>query len=168
LVKEIDITVEQDHQNGDDTRSEESSAPCESDQYLDQLQRLQAEFENYRKRNQRREEQLTDQIRSQVCKQLLPVIDDMERALAHAGGEEETIRSGLEMVHGNLMSILTGMGLEAIEAAGQLFDPRIHEAVMVDIDPRGRDEIVTEELQRGYLFKDRLLRPAKVKVTKGN
>ena len=168
MEKEIDIIVEPESRDEDISPDVETAPRCESDQYLDQLQRLQAEFENYRKRIQRREEGLTDEIRSEVCKQLLPVVDDMERALAHAGEEKQTIRSGLEMVYGNFISILTGMGLETIKAAGQPFDPQIHDAVMVDVDPRQEGEIVTEELQKGYLFKDRLLRPAKVKVTKGS
>lgn len=168
MEKEIEITVEQEPRDENDTLVEEAAARCESDRYIDQLQRLQAEFENYRKRVQRREEQLNDHIRAEVCKQLLPVLDDIERALAHARDETENIRSGLEMVHNNFLSILTRMGLKTIEAAGQPFDPEIHEAVMVDVDPREQGEIVTEELQRGYLFKDRLLRPAKVKVTKGS
>ena len=167
MVKEIDITVEQEPRAETIPRDDDTAPQCESDQYLDHLQRLQAEFENYRKRVQRREEGLTDEIRAEVCKQLLPVVDDMERTLTHAGQEEQTIRSGLEMVYGNFISILTRMGLEAIEATGQPFDPQIHDAVMVDIDPLLEDEIVTEELQKGYLFKDRLLRPARVKVTKG-
>ena len=168
MEKEIDITVEQEPQDENISRDDETAAACESDQYLDQLQRLQAEFENYRKRVHRREEQLNDEIRSEVCRELLPVMDDMERALAHAREETDTLRSGLEMVYRNFTSILTRMGLEAIDAIGQPFDPQIHEAVMVEVDPQGQDEIVTEELQKGYLFKQKLLRPAKVKVTKSN
>jgi molecular chaperone GrpE len=167
LEKEIDITVEQESQDENVPRDDETAAQCESDQYLDQLQRLQAEFENYRKRIQRREEQMTDEIRSEVCKQLLPVVDDMERALAHAG-EEEALRSGLEMIYDSFISILTTMGLEVIEATGRPFDPRIHEAVMVEVDPQAQGETVTEELQKGYLFQEKLLRPAKVKVTTGS
>ena len=168
MSKEIDITVEQEPREENISPDDEAAAQCESDQYLDHLQRLQAEFENYRKRVQRREQGLTDEIRAEVCKRLLPVVDDMERALAHAREEKESLRSGLEMVYGNFISILTGMGLETIEAAGQPFDPQIHEAVMVDVDPGEQGETVTEELQKGYLFKERLLRPAKVKVTTGS
>ena len=168
MEQEINITVEQEPQDESTSRDDETALQCESDRYLDQLQRLQAEFENYRKRIQRREEQQSNEIRSEVCKQLLPVVDDMERALAHAREGEDTIRSGLEMVYHHFISILTRMGLEAIEANGQPFDPQIHEAVMVDVNPRGQGEMVTEELQKGYLFGEKLLRPAKVKVTKSD
>jgi molecular chaperone GrpE len=167
LERNIDITVEEEHEDHTPSQDEVAARSCESDTYLDQLQRLQAEFENYRKRIQRREERLTDEVRGEVCKQLLPVVDDMERALAHSQEGPDTIRSGLELVYHNLISVLTRMGLKAIEASGQPFDPQIHEAVMVEVHPGGRDEIVIEELQKGYLFKERLLRPAKVKVAKG-
>ncbi len=167
MEKEIDIIVEQEPEDESISRDDETAPACESDQYLDQLQRLQAEFENYRKRIQRREDQLSDEVRSEVCRQLLPVVDDMERALAHADEEKDTLRSGLDLVYRNLITILTRMGLEAIGAEGQSFDPQIHEAIMVDADFQGQEEIVTEELQKGYLFKERLLRPAKVKVSTG-
>ncbi len=168
MEREIDITVEEEREEPSPSQDEEFPRTCESDTYLDQLQRLQAEFENYRKRIQRREEQLTDEVRGEMCKQLLPVMDDMERALAHSREDPSTIRSGLELVYGNLISLLTGIGLKAIETSGRPFDPQVHEAVMVVVDPAGRDEIVTEEFQKGYFFKDRLLRPARVKVSQGS
>jgi molecular chaperone GrpE len=166
LVKEIDITVEEEPQDENDTQVEETTLRCESDQYIDQLQRLQAEFENYRKRIQRREERLTDEIRAEICKQLLPVLDDMERALAHAQERPDTIGSGLQMIYDHFNSILTDMGLESIESSGRPFDPQIHDAVMVEVQPGTQGEIVSEVLQKGYIFKERLLRPAKVKVAK--
>jgi len=168
LEREIDITVEEEREDQSPSPDEDIPRSCDSDQYLDQLQRLQADFDNYRKRIQRREGQLTDEVRGEMCKQLLPVVDDMERALAHSREEPGTIRSGLELVYGNFISLLTGMGLKAIETSGQPFDPQVHEAVMVVVDPAGRDEIVTEELQKGYFFKDRLLRPARVTVSQGS
>jgi molecular chaperone GrpE len=183
LAKEIEITVLEDQiedpqtegvqtENGQtgpeapETHGE--NEPHKRDDYLDHLQRLQAEFANYRRRTEREREQLGDHVRGEVCRQLLPVLDDLERALTHSREDETSLRPGVELVYRNLKSTLESLGLKAIVSLEQSFDPQLHEAVMVQTDPDADEETVVEELQRGYTFKERLLRPARVKVAKAD
>jgi molecular chaperone GrpE len=147
-----------------DLENEESRA----EQYFDQLRRLQAEFDNYRKRVQREREHLEDDILGDFFKRLLPFLDDLERALEHSDADQEGLRDGIELVYKNLKSLMETSGLSTITAEGSPFDPHFHEAVMVDTDPAIQGEQVTALLQPGYLFREKLLRPAKVKVSKGS
>jgi molecular chaperone GrpE len=140
----------------------------ERDEYLDTLRRVQAEFENYRKRMIKEQTALVDRATEGLVEQLLPVLDSFELALKNvdaAGSEEiDSVRKGVELVYTELLGVLEKAGLSRIEAEGKPFDPNVHEAVMQD-DGEG-DPVVTDVLRTGYTLKGRVLRPAMVKVTR--
>jgi len=140
------------------------AADC--DAYLDHLRRLQAEFDNYRKRVQRDAEVHRLRAAEAVVESLLPVMDNMARALdAAARHEEGQLIAGLELVAGQLHATLEGHGLDEVPVeAGTLFDPNVHEAVLTQPSDDYEEGAVLQVLERGYLLHGRLLRPAKVIV----
>lgn len=138
---------------------------AERDELLDRLARLQAEFENARKRAAREQTEFREYAAADAIKPLLPVLDSFERALKTESGASE-FRSGVELIYKQLQDALARMGVQAIAAQGQPFDPQYHEAVQVVDTERVPDHHVVEELQRGYRFKERLLRPAMVVVAR--
>ena len=141
------------------------AADC--DRYLDHLQRLQAEFDNYRKRVQRDAEQHRLRAAEAVVESLLPVMDNMGRALdAAARHEEGQLIAGLELVAGQLHATLEGHGLDEVQVEpGTLFDPNVHEAVLTQASSDYEEGAVLQVMERGYLLHGRLLRPAKVIVS---
>jgi molecular chaperone GrpE len=141
------------------------AADCDS--YLDHLRRLQAEFDNYRKRVQRDAEQHRLRAAEAVVESLLPVMDNMGRALeAAARHEEGQLIAGLELVAGQLRATLEGHGLDEVPVEpGTLFDPTYHEAVLTQPSEEHDEGAVLQVLERGYLLHGRLLRPAKVIVS---
>lgn len=139
--------------------------------YLEQLLRLQAEFINYKKRIEREKFELSDYLKSELVSTLLPILDDFDRLLHHSNSSQSINESddtfkGVQLIYQNLLEILKKEGLKTIDSVGQKFDPRIHEALLIDTASNGDHEIVAEEWKKGYLFKERLLRPAQVKVAK--
>jgi molecular chaperone GrpE len=138
----------------------------ERDTLYDQLLRRQAEFDNYRKRVAREMTEFREQAEAELSLALLPVLDGLERALtAPADGPSvDEYRKGIELIHKQLLDILKRRGLKPIAALGQTFDPLVHHALERVETTERRDQEVVEELQRGYTFKHRLLRPALVKV----
>jgi molecular chaperone GrpE len=141
------------------------AADC--DTYLDHLRRLQAEFDNYRKRVQRDAEQHRLRAAEAVVESLLPIMDNMGRALdAAARHEEGQLIAGLELVAGQLHATLEGHGLDEVPVEpGTLFDPNVHEAVLTQASDDYDEGMVLQVLERGYLLHGRLLRPAKVIVS---
>jgi molecular chaperone GrpE len=139
------------------------------DQYYDRLLRKTAEFDNYRKRIERERVQQAEAAASDLLTELLPLVDDLERALnADAGSEgAEAYRRGVELIHQHLLELLRKRGVRPIEALGADFDPHFHQAVSHEPAEGRREGEVTEEFRRGYMLGDRLLRPAMVKVAKG-
>jgi len=139
----------------------------ERDMLLDRLARTQAEFDNARKRAAKEQQEFRDFATSDAIKSLLPVIDSFERALQvkSEGGE---FRSGIELIYKQLQDALAKLGVHAIPAKGEPFDPRFHEAIEMVETTDAPDHTVFDELQRGYKFKDRLLRPAMVRVAKNS
>lgn len=138
---------------------------AERDQYLDALQRLKAEFDNYRKRVDRDREAVRVAGVQELVSDLLPVIDNLERALEAApGAEVAQIVEGVAMVRGQLSGILTGRGVEAIEAEGKPFDPEVHDAVTQHPSHEHEEGAVMHVLERGYRIGDTIIRPAKVVV----
>jgi len=132
--------------------------------------RLQAEFENYRKRQQRDREEFNRQAKERVLAELPGIVDNLERALQHAGlagAAPETLAQGVELVCKQVQEVLTRFGAQPIVALGALFDPRLHEA-MARVETTGvpPDGTVTEEYRRGYLLDGKVLRPAMVAVAK--
>lgn len=141
---------------------------AERDQLFDRLARLQAEFENQRKRSAREQQEFRDYALANALASLLPVMDGLDLALKNSAGEKAEIRSGVELVRKQFADALAKLGLREIPAEGEPFDPQLHQAVeMVDTD-RVPDHHVLQELQRGYKLKDRLLRPAMVRVARNS
>jgi molecular chaperone GrpE len=144
------------------------AARAEAAGYLDDLQRLKAEFDNYRKRIVKEQTSLLERASASLLHRLLPVLDNFELAVASAEESREFDRmlKGIEMVFGELKEVLTAEGLTAIAAKGQSFDPNYHEAALtVDGDEDG-EPYVAEELRSGYTYKGRVLRPSMVKVAR--
>ncbi len=139
----------------------------ERDRYYDLLLRKTAEFDNYRKRTERERRDQTDHAAASLLLDLLPVVDDLERALeTDAGPEAEAYRQGVELILRQVQDLLKRRGVRPIESVGRDFDPHLHQAVTTDDGPGHRDGEVVEEFRRGYLLGERLLRPAMVKVAR--
>ncbi|MBV8051838.1 MAG: nucleotide exchange factor GrpE [Acidobacteriaceae bacterium] len=136
---------------------------AERDTLLDRLARLQADFENARKRANREQQEFRDYALADAIKTLLPTLDSFERAL-QSSREQSDLRSGVELIYKQLQDALAKLGLRAIPAKGERFDPHLHEAIEMVETTQAPDHQIVEELQRGYKLKDRLLRPAMVKV----
>ena len=143
--------------------TEEDALRAEIEELRDRSIRTLADFENYRKRAER---ERADQVKygvGEILQDLLPIVDNLERAL-EAGGSVEDLKTGLELIVRQTQDLLRQRGVEAVEAVGRPFDPTVHEAVMREEDPEVTEPTVTAELQRGYVLHDRLLRPAMVRV----
>ena len=138
----------------------------ERDNLHDRLLRQAAEFDNYRKRVDRERRDLSQMAAVDFVQELLPVIDDFERALQSDAPGAESYRQGLEIIHRALMEMLRKRGVTPIDAVGTPFDPQIHQAVAYEEAPDRRDGEVMEQFTRGYRLGDRLVRPAMVKVAK--
>jgi molecular chaperone GrpE len=138
------------------------------DDYYDRLLRKTAEFDNYRRRTDRERQQLAESAAADLIKDLLPLVDDLERALkADTGDGSSAIHRGVELIHKQLLETLRKRGVKPIEALGADFDPHFHQAVAYEPAEGRREGEVIEEFTRGYMLGDRLLRPAMVKVAKG-
>ncbi len=138
----------------------------ERDAVQDRLLRTAAEFDNYRKRMDRERRDLAEHTAGEAIKDLLPIIDNLERAL-QAAAQDDPLRKGVELIHKQMLEMLRKRGVTPIEALGADFDPNIHEAVTHEESDLHREGEVMAELQRGYKVGERLLRPAMVKVAKG-
>ena len=164
-----------DEPQNDDTETPaapaDSAAPPTPEQERDALQdrllRTAAEFDNYRKRVERERRDLSDAIAADVLAGLLPILDDLERALqVEAGSDASVYRQGVELIHGQLADLIRKRGATPIEALGTDFDPNVHEAVVHEESPGHREGEVIGEFRRGYMIGDRLLRASMVKVAK--
>jgi molecular chaperone GrpE len=137
----------------------------------DQLLRRQAEFENFRKRTERDREETRQRARADVMIELLPVVDNLERALSSLAGnnvaDADALSRGIELIYRQFTDTLLRLGLKSVEAVGEKFDPNVHEAVASEPSEDHKENTIIEEFQRGYKLGDRLLRPAKVKVASG-
>lgn len=129
--------------------------------------RVQADFDNFRRRTQKEKEELAQYATSKLVTELLPVLDNFERALVTAPGnaESEAFTKGINMIFRQLEGVLNSEGLTAMETVGQPFNPEYHQAIMQVESEEHEEGIVTEEVQKGYLLKDKVLRPAMVKVS---
>lgn len=179
-VENVEDTTSDSDNSSNDSSNEESSeetAVDPKDEEIQQLQlkaneneekylRLYAEFENYKRRIQK-ENQINATYKAQgVLTDILPSIDNIERALQIEGDDEsfKSLQKGVQMVHESLLRALKDNGLEEILAEGKEFDPNLHQAVVQDDNPDFKSGEVTQELQKGYKLKDRVLRPSMVKV----
>ena len=150
---------------GESSATELQKLKSERDALLDRLARAQAEFENARRRAAKEQQDFRDFATVDTIKSLLPVIDSFERALQVKSGPGD-FRGGIELIYKQLQDALAKLGVQAIPAKGEPFDPHYHEAVEMVETTAAPDHAVLDELQRGYKFKDRLLRPAMVRVAK--
>lgn len=148
-------------------RARLAEVEAERDAYLDQLQRARADYDNLNKRKTRELMEALDRGAASVVEGLLGVLDTFAMALEAARAtDDEQLSKGVEMVHGQLMGVLTEAGLEVVPGVGAPFSPEHHEALLHEADEDERDHpVVTEVLRTGYRFKGRVLRPASVKVT---
>jgi molecular chaperone GrpE len=151
--------------------SETEKLRAERDALLDRLARLQAEFDNARKRAVREQQDFREFAAADVIKNFLPILDSFERALK-AGGDSNSnsnsndFRNGIELIYRQFQDALQKIGVQPIVSVGQAFDPRVHEAVEMVDTSEVPDHHVLDELQRGYRYKERLLRPAMVRVAR--
>lgn len=179
-VENVEDTTSDSDNSSNDSSNEESSeetAVDPKDEEIQQLQlkaneneekylRLYAEFENYKRRIQKENETNKTYQSQRVLTDILPTIDNIERALQIEGDDEsfKSLQKGVQMVHESLLRALKDNGLEEIESEGQAFDPNFHQAVVQDDNPDFKSGDITQELQKGYKLKDRVLRPSMVKV----
>lgn len=130
----------------------------------DRLLRLQADFDNFRRRSAKEREEISAVVTQNFCKDMLPLLDNFERAMAAETKDVEAFQKGVEMIFTQFQEVLKKNGLEQIEAVGQKFDPNFHQAVMRVEDPEKEDDTVAQELQKGYMAKGRVIRPSMVQV----
>jgi molecular chaperone GrpE len=137
----------------------------DKEKLYDRFLRKQAEFENFRKRTEKEKQEFYDFALSNFIKELLPVLDGLDRGLyPHEGETIESYKKGMELILKHFRDVLSSVGLQPIRAIGTIFDPNYHQAVMREENSNLAENEIIEELQRGYTFKDRLLRPSMVKV----
>jgi molecular chaperone GrpE len=144
--------------------SEIEKLKSENAQYLDRLARLQAEFDNFRKRNMREQQDFREYALTDMLKQLLPILDSLDRATKVEGVSTDDLRSGVELIDRQFHDVLTRLGVEPIAAQGRPFDPSLHQAIQMVETEEVPDNHVIDELQRGYRLRDRVLRAAMVRV----
>lgn len=149
--------------SGPETELEKLKA--ERDSLLDRLARQQAEFENARRRTIKEQQEFRDYAAADALKSLLPVVDSLDRALQVKSDAEE-FRNGVDLIYKQLQTALAKLSVHPIASKGEPFDPHYHEAIEMVETTEAPDHQVVEELQRGYKYKDRLLRPAMVKVAR--
>ena len=149
----------------------EADAPAVSeverqrDEYLALAQRTQADFENYRRRAVRDVAAATTRAKSALVRELLPAVDNLERALAAAGEAEASLASGVRLVHADLVGMLRRNGVEAVEPAGERFDPTVHEAISTRPADGAEPGLVVDVVEKGYRLGDAVIRPARVVVS---
>ncbi|WAH38536.1 nucleotide exchange factor GrpE [Alicyclobacillus dauci] len=157
-------TIEADAEvTADDAGQDPKDAEIESLQQ--QLLRVRADFDNFRRRTRQEKEELSQFATRKLLADLLPIVDNFDRALAAEDGADDQLRTGIEMVHRQLTQVLSQHGVEPMKAQGETFDPVRHEAVMQESVDGTEPNVVLQELQKGYMLHDKVLRPAMVKVS---
>src|SRR6056297_2054767 len=160
---EEDITEEVMEERLDEIKQQLTEVTEEKDEYLNKLKRLKADFVNYRNRAKKEKQQIEVKTKIEFINSLLPVIDNFERALKSVDEDSEFL-SGVKMIHKQLIDVLKKEGLEIIDTEGEEFDPAYHEAVMQVESEEVESGHVVEEIQKGYMMEDKVVRPAMVKV----
>lgn len=144
-----------------------ADALSKCEEYLSLAQRVQADFDNFRRRNSAVRAEAYEEGKRDTVEKLLPVLDNIERALASAGEEESPLKSGVELVHRGLWETLQKLGVEVIDRAGEVFDPELENAVLQGTEEEGEPGTVCLVLQKGYRVGTRVIRHAMVKVVAG-
>jgi molecular chaperone GrpE len=142
-----------------------SALQAERDKYLDLAQRTQADFENYRKRAAKDAATAGERAKAGLVRELLPVIDNLERALATNNGDSGSVVEGVKLVHADLVGVLQRSGVEPFDPAGEPFDPTVHEALSTRPVDGTHPGIVVDVVEKGYKLNDTILRPARVVVS---
>jgi molecular chaperone GrpE len=170
-IQNTPVDVEHELAQGDASDDTVATQPSELEKlkaenahYLDRLARLQAEFDNFRKRNQREQQEFRDYALTETLKQLLPILDSLDRALNTEGVSPADFRAGVGLIDRQFHDVLTRLGVEPIAAEGQPFDPNQHQAIQMVETGEVPEHQVLDQLQRGYRLRDRVLRPAMVRV----
>lgn len=170
----VDDTPSRDGNGSRASLSSEPEAPAEQelhklkaerDSLFDRLARQQAELENFRKRTQKEQSEFREYLAGDFAKSLVPILDNFNLALK-ADGSAEDLRRGVDLIRKQMDEMLSKFGIQAIATKGRQFDPRQHEAIEIVETTAVPDNTILEELQRGYRIKDRLLRPARVRVAR--
>jgi molecular chaperone GrpE len=165
-VEEQEATQQDGAAQQSQAQDEIAKLQAEKAELFDRLARVQAEFDNYRKRQQREAEEFRHYAAAETIKTFLPILDNFNLALKQETGSVDDIRKGLELIRKQMEDALNRLGVLAIPAHGAEFDPHHHEAIeMVESEEHPENQVI-EELQRGYKLRDRLLRPAMVRVAK--
>lgn len=157
-----------DREGQADIEKELAKAKAEANEYLQLLQRTQADFENFRRRARQEREEILKYGACRLVENMLPVLDNFERALKAEGQDLESFLAGVSLIFRQLQDVLQKEGVKPIEAVGTEFDPTKHEAVMGVESPDHPDNTVVEEVQKGYYLHDKVIRPAMVKVAKNS
>lgn len=166
-IIDLDEEASQADEEAEESNDEITRLQTENEQLNDRLLRLQAEFENFKRRTEKERINLRKYQSQNIVEQLLPVLDNFERALQVEVSEEaKTMMEGIEMVYNQLVAALEAEEVKPIDTVNEPFDPNYHHAVMQTEDETIESNIVVEELQKGYLLKDKVIRPAMVKVNK--
>ena len=156
----VEESAETQEQAVDETEKLKAEIEEKKNQYL----RLQADFENFRRRTRQEKEELGNVVTQTILKDMLPLLDNFERALASDNKDSEGFHKGVEMIYNQFAEALKKNGLEYIETEGKKFDPNFHQAVMRVQNPDLEDETIAAELQKGYIVKGRVVRPSMVQV----
>ncbi len=169
-IEQMDETVEETVEvlDGDEVSQLKNDLALQQrlvEEHIERYKRLQADFENLRRRTRQEKEDLSMVIAQNILLDLLPVVDNFERALGSTGTQDAAqVLLGVEMIHRQFIQTLEKCGLTTVEALGQIFDPQKHEAVMRVEDESQADGTVVEELQKGYAVRGKVIRPSMVKV----
>lgn len=153
--------------------AELEAARAEADRNLADARRWQAEFENYRRRQERDQAEIRVRASQRIVEELLPALDDLDRAIEHTvasaatGAELDQLLTGVEMVRSRILSVFANEGVEVIDPVGHAFDPHVHQAVSERPDPTAPEHTVLEVYQKGYVLGGRVVRPAVVVVSTG-
>lgn len=162
--EEVEETVVEEAASEENEEAKKlADAEAKAADYLDRWQRLMAEFDNYRKRSEKEKADSYDYAVSNTIAELLPVIDNFERALK-VESTDKSLFAGVEMIYKQIIGLLEKMHVTPIEAVGKEFDPNLHNAIMHIDDEAFGENIVAEELQKGYLYKEKVIRHSLVKV----
>ena len=165
-VQQPDLTEEVEEVEGEEAPEEEeplAKAERERDEYLELSQRTRAELENYRKRAAREAAQAGERAKANLVRELLPVVDNLERAIASAGEGEQHLADGVKMVHAQLVAALEREGIQSFDPVGDKFDPEWHEALSTREE--GESGVVLDVVEKGYKLNGTVLRPARVVVS---
>jgi molecular chaperone GrpE len=169
--EELEEAAEPEVITGEEEDSEAGDLPMELEELNEKYLRLAAEFENFKRRALKERQELHNFANENLIKELLPTVDNLERAVGHArqedGGDAKNLLEGIELTYRSLMQALEKLGVEGIDPEGEPFDPKLHEAIrQVSSDEHGTG-VVMEVFQKGYLLKNRLIRAALVAVSSG-